>query len=115
MANFKKGNTTGSGRPKGSKNKSTQQIKNAFQALLSNSLPQLIEDVNQMEPKDRANFLLKLSDKILPSLKSVDSVVETRGVQQLGFNLNYTPHEEIKQLEGDTDQPKISESKGEQE
>tara|TARA_R110002050_G_scaffold10018_1_gene34890 strand:+ start:202 stop:537 length:336 start_codon:yes stop_codon:yes gene_type:complete len=107
MPNFKKGNKTGSGRPKGSKNKSTQQIKNAFQALLSNSLPQLIEDVNEMEPKDRANFLLKLSDKILPSLKSVDSVVETKGIQQLGFNLNYTPHGE----EGDTDQQQISDSK----
>jgi hypothetical protein len=92
MANFQKGNK-GGGRPKGSKNKSTQQIKNAFQALLSNSLPQLINDVNAMEPKDRANFLLKLSDKILPSLKSVDSVVETKGIQQLGFNLNYTTDE----------------------
>tara|TARA_R110002049_G_scaffold283066_3_gene463069 strand:- start:364 stop:693 length:330 start_codon:yes stop_codon:yes gene_type:complete len=93
MAKFEKKNTSGAGRPKGSKNKSTQQIKNAFQALLSNSLPQLISDVNAMEPKDRANFLLKLSDKILPSLKSVDSVVETKGIQQLGFNLNYTSDE----------------------
>jgi len=106
MANFKKENKMGSGRPKGSKNKSTQQIKNAFQALLSNSLPQLIQDVNEMEAKDRANFLLKLSDKILPSLKSVDSVVETKGIQQLGFNLNYTTDEK-----GDKDQPQISDTK----
>ena len=102
MAKFEKGNKSGAGRPRGSKNKSTQQIKNAFQALLSKSLPQLINDVNAMEPKDRANFLLKLSDKILPSLKSVDSVVETKGIQQLGFNLNYTSDETNK------DQPKIS-------
>lgn len=90
---IKKGEKKSMGRPKGSANKSTAQIKNAFQALLTASLPQLIEDVSKMEPKDRANFLLKLSDKILPSLKSVDQVVETKGVQQLGFTLNYNNEE----------------------
>ena len=83
----------GAGRPKGSTNKSSAQIKNAFQALLTMSLPQMIEDMNSLEPKDRLNILIKLSDKILPSLKAVDQVVETRGVQQLGFTLNYANDE----------------------
>ena len=102
---IKKGDKKSPGRPKGSANKSTHQIKNAFQALLTASLPQLIKDVEKMEPKDRANFLLKLSDKILPSLKSVDSVIETKGIQQLGFNLNYTNEQ------GDKNQPQISDTK----
>jgi hypothetical protein len=83
----------GAGRPKGSTNKSSAQIKNAFQALLTMSLPKMIEDMNSLEPKDRLNILIKLSDKILPSLKAVDQVVETRGVQQLGFTLNYANDE----------------------
>tara|TARA_R110002126_G_scaffold80280_1_gene198938 strand:- start:617 stop:943 length:327 start_codon:yes stop_codon:yes gene_type:complete len=87
---LKKGNKKGMGRPKGSQNKSSAQIKNAFQALLTMSLPKMIEDMNSLEPKDRLNILIKLSDKILPSLKAVDQVVETKGVQQLGFTINYT-------------------------
>lgn len=93
---FEKGNKLGNGRPKGSPNKSTQEIKDAFQLLLSNSLPQLIEDVNNMEAKDRATFLLKLSDKILPSLKSVDATVESTVKKSLGFEIGY---EETKEEE----------------
>mgnify|MGYP003676360828 FL=1 len=81
------------GRPKGVANKSTAQIKNAFQALLTMSLPKMIKDLDSLEPKDRLNILIKLSDKILPSLKAVDQVVETKGVQQLGFTLNYNNDE----------------------
>jgi len=91
---FEKGNKIGSGRPKGSKNKTTEEIKEAFQLLLSSCLPQLISDVNDMEAKDRANFLLKLSDKILPSLKSVDAVVESTITKSLGFEIEYNEDKE---------------------
>lgn len=93
---IEKGDKKSMGRPKGSTNRSTKQIKNAFQALLTHSLPKMIEDLESLEPKDRLNILIKLSDKILPSLKSVDQVVETIGVQQLGFTLNYSTDEEDK-------------------
>ena len=91
---FEKGNKIGSGRPKGSKNKTTEEIKEAFQLLLSSCLPQLISDVNDMEAKDRANFLLKLSDKILPSLKSVDAIVESTITKSLGFEIEYNEDKE---------------------
>ena len=86
---FEKGNKLGKGRPKGSGNKTTEEIKEAFQMLLSSCLPQLIKDVNDMEAKDRAHFLLKLSDKILPSLKSVDATVESTVTKSLGFEIEY--------------------------
>ena len=79
----------GRGRPPGTKNKTTAQIKEAFQQILSGSLPQL---------KERVTLLLKLSDKVIPSLKSVDQVVEHKGEQTLGFTINYS-EDEVEQTE----------------
>lgn len=95
MAGFKKGNDPkrGRGRPPGTKNKTTAQIKDCFRQILSGSLPQLIEDLKDLPPKDRVNLLLKLSDKVIPSLKSVDQIIETKGEQTLGFTIKYTDDE----------------------
>ena len=95
MAGFKKGDDPkrGKGRPPGTKNKTTAQIKDAFQKILSGSIDQLILDLAELEPKDRISLLLKMSDKIVPSLKSVDSVIETKGDTSLGFMIKYTDDE----------------------
>ena len=90
---FTKNNKQGTGRPKGSKNKSTSEIKDAFQQLLSLNVSQLQTDLGKMSPKDKWAILLKLGDKILPTLKSVDSKVEMQGETTLGFNLNYNKDE----------------------
>jgi len=83
----------GRGRPPGTKNKTTAQIKEAFQQILSGSIDQLISDLAELEPKDRIALLLKMSDKIVPSLKSVDQVIETKGDTSLGFVIKYTEDE----------------------
>jgi len=96
---FKKGQKKGPGRPKGSGNKSSAQIKDAFQLLLSRNLNQLQKDIMAMEPKDRVNFLLKLSDKIVPSLKAVENTIETKGPTSLGFSIEYKKDESEDQSE----------------
>ena len=67
MAGFKKGDDEkrGRGRPPGTKNKTTAQIKDCFRQILSGSLPQLIEDLKELPAKDRVTLLLKLSDKVI--------------------------------------------------
>jgi len=84
---FEKGKPAprGPGRPKGTKNKTTAQIKDCFRQILSGSLPQLIEDLKELPAKDRVTLLLKLSDKVIPSLRSIDQVVENKGITTLGF------------------------------
>ena len=110
---FEKGNSLSRGRPKGSKSKSTEQIKNAFQALLHKSLPMLEADLMSLEPKDRIAMVIKLSDKILPSLKSVDAHIENSGVPQtLGFQINYLQN---KDDEGNNDTQQILDITPEQE
>ena len=97
---FEKGNRLSKGRPKGSKSKSTEQIKNALQALLHKSLPKLEEDLMSLEPKDRLAMVIKLSDKFLPSLKSVDATIENTGMPQtLGFQINYLQNKEDEDID----------------
>jgi hypothetical protein len=59
------------GRPKGSKNKITQEIREAFQMVLENRLPDLenwIMLTAQDDPAKAVDLLLKLSNRFLPEL-----------------------------------------------
>jgi hypothetical protein len=61
------------GRPKGSKNRSTSEIKTAFQNLLDANVIQMESDLKKLSPKDRINVLLKLSEFVLPKMKNTES------------------------------------------
>ena len=60
------------GRPKGSVNKSSNEIREAFQMLLEDNLPTLQRDISSLEPKQRVKFMLELASFIIPKMKSVD-------------------------------------------
>jgi hypothetical protein len=66
---FEKGNK-GGGRKKGSTNKSTEEIKGAFNLLLGNNLEQLQNDLDKMKPEARFNALMSLAKYVVPQLKS---------------------------------------------
>ena len=60
-----------SGRPKGSKNKITEEIREAFQLVLENKLPDLerwLQQTAQEDPAKAIDLLLKLSNRFLPEL-----------------------------------------------
>ena len=65
-------NINRSGRPKGSKNKSTETVRNSFQLLIQNNLEQLQSDLEEMTPKDRFNSIVSLAKFVLPTLNSID-------------------------------------------
>ena len=66
---FAEGNT---GRPKGSVNKSSNEIRETFQLLLSNNLEKIQDDLNELEAKDRIKLLLDLASFIIPKMKAID-------------------------------------------
>lgn len=69
------------GRKKGKQNRSTAEIKTAFQNLLSANVDQMEEDLKTLQPRERLQVLLKLSDFILPRIQSVQSeTVDTDNV-----------------------------------
>ena len=59
------------GRPKGTKNKSTQQIREAYQLLTEQNLDNMsvwLAQVASDSPKDALDLMLKLSEYIIPKL-----------------------------------------------
>jgi len=66
---FKKGC---GGRKFGTVNKTTTEIKEAFQMLLEDNLEDLQKDISSLEPKERVKFMLELASFIIPKMKSVD-------------------------------------------
>ena len=60
------------GRPKGSPNKITEEIREAFAMVLENRLPDLnrwIGHISQEDPHKAAELLIKLSERFLPALQ----------------------------------------------
>jgi hypothetical protein len=69
---FEKGHSFGKGRIKGSKNVSTKAIKETFQELLEQNLDKIQDDLNELEPKDRLNFILSLAGYVIPKMKATE-------------------------------------------
>ncbi len=60
------------GRPKGSPNKTTSEIKNLMQSFISENIDKLQNDFDSLEPKDRLAFFERALRFILPTQQSQD-------------------------------------------
>lgn len=60
------------GRPKGTPNKVTTEIRQGFQTLIENNFEQLEQDIKSLEPKDRVKSIIELSKFVLPTLKATE-------------------------------------------
>lgn len=61
-----------SGRPKGSKNKKTETIRETFIDFVEKNLKRLQEDFDSLDAKDRFKYLFEMTKFFLPSLKAVE-------------------------------------------
>ena len=73
------------GTRKGVPNRTTQQVRKAFQLLVENNLPKMQKDLDSLEPKDRIKFMLDMAKFILPQLQSI-SIDDLREQEARGFN-----------------------------
>jgi len=73
---FQKGNKLSKGRQKGVSNKVNLKVKQAIQELLEGHWHYIEEDIKELEPKDRLNFLLNLASYVIPKLRSVEVGVD---------------------------------------
>lgn len=60
------------GRPKGSKNKTTAEIRERFSELVENNLSQFQNDLDSLEPAERLKIIMAMAKFILPTLKAID-------------------------------------------
>lgn len=90
------------GRVKGTPNKVTTEIKEAYSKLLQNNLTTLQDDLNALEPKDRIKAIIDITKFLLPTLRASDvSVKELPIPEHLDYLLNASDKEITKVVEDD--------------
>ncbi|PSL01921.1 DUF5681 domain-containing protein [Cecembia rubra] len=68
---LKKGQTNNpNGRPKGSKNKANEAIRDKIQCLFEGNFDKIQTDIEKLDPKDRLKFLTDLMPYLVPKLQS---------------------------------------------
>ena len=67
MGKFEIGNP---GRPKGSKNRMTQTIREQIQNLFDDNFDTIQQDLESLEPRDRLKFMTDLLPYLMPKLQS---------------------------------------------
>ena len=60
------------GRPVGSKNNATTEIRNKYLQLIENNSKQLEEDLQTLKASERVKAIIELSKFILPTLKATE-------------------------------------------
>jgi hypothetical protein len=72
---FEKGNKHGSGRPKGSLNKTTAQIKDYLQTVSEYLETELMSDIDVLNPIERVKLWLSIQEYLIPKLtrQQIDS------------------------------------------
>ena len=63
-----------SGRPEGSKNKSTQIIRESIQLIVENNIDSIQDSLDLMNPKEKMRFLIDLMKLVLPTLRPEDQI-----------------------------------------
>ncbi len=75
MAKFRKGEIGNpAGRPKGAKNKATTELREVISAVCSREMTpaKLTAILNKLDPGQRINYLIKLSEFVLPKLSATN-------------------------------------------
>lgn len=87
---FQKGDPkpVNSGRKKGVKNKSTQEIRDAIQKVLSNKIDELESDLELMSPFNQWQILDKVAKYFMPALSKSDDTLEHSG--EIQINVSFT-------------------------
>lgn len=71
------------GRAKGTPNKVTTSLKEWISLLIEQNREQIVQDLTELEPKERLQFLLKLMEYIIPKAKEEEKEENTDGCVNL--------------------------------
>ena len=68
---FEKGREKTGGRTKGTPNKTTRTVLNMLRSIYTEELEKLPETLEQLDPIQRANVIIRLSQILVPKVESV--------------------------------------------
>jgi ABC-type uncharacterized transport system ATPase component len=83
---FQKGNQHGQGRPKGSQNKTTAQIREYLMQLADAIESDLINDIELLSPGERVKTYLSIMEYLLPKLSRQN---EAHADNDININISY--------------------------
>lgn len=86
------------GRQKSGAKKTTAEIRNHYQTLISSNLEKLQSDLESLEPLQRLKIVIELSKFVIPQLKATDLLIETEpatNIINLGSGISPERGEEI--------------------
>ena len=86
------------GRPKGSQNRRTKELRQAISAFLEDNFEKVVNDFHILSPRDKIKFYCDLLQYSLPKLQSVQLETEFDRLpeDQLDYLLNKLSNGEIK-------------------
>lgn len=92
-----KGVKTG-GRTAGVVNKTTAEIREHYQNLVSNNLEQLDSDLKSLEPLQRLKILIELSKFIVPTLKATELTTDIANNGFQSITVTIVKPDEVRQI-----------------
>lgn len=87
------------GRPKGTPNKTTFELKEVIKTIIDDELEKIHEHLEQLEPKERLDFITKLLPYVIPKQSEVKNEVEVRELALSEPDLSNLTMEELTFME----------------
>ena len=75
------------GRPKGSANKATSEVREAINKFIEGNLPNIQAEYDNLDSKDKLAFISDLLKFVLPKLQSVQMDAQIETVRPIVLNL----------------------------
>lgn len=75
------------GRPKGTPNKTTTELKQWINILISNNIQQLTKDLKKMEPAERWRIVEKLMAYVIPKQQAVTAEIDLNNLTDDQINM----------------------------
>jgi hypothetical protein len=95
---FQKGESGNpAGRPKGSKNKASVELRKGFEALAQSNIPQVqgwLDEVAEENPEKALDLFLKMAEYVTPKLARTENVHEVDEDSVTGFQINIVRKED---------------------
>ena len=96
---FKKGQSGNpKGRPRGAKNKATNELREWVERLINDNLDTFANDIKELDPNDRVKFFLALLNYTLPKQQSVKAEINDEREQIVIANLSAESRETLEKI-----------------